>query len=120
MNKDIHILFDQITFIPHWDRTLEQNRCPIQIIEEGNTKWISLLNNIDFKYAAYKNVILFQIGECLVINDNDEWIHKLMEGKQYANFADGDIIRNPTMEEYIIIARKLKEHGIIFNKKRNH
>jgi hypothetical protein len=42
-----------------------------------------------------------------------------MEGKQYAKFADGDIIRNPTMKEYIIIARKLKKHGIIFNKK-NH
>lgn len=118
MNKDIHILFDQITFIPHWNRALEQNRCPIQIIQEGKTKWISLLDNIDFKCAAYRNVILFQIGNSLVIND--EWIHKLMEGKQYANFADGDIIRNPTMEEYIIIARKFKEHGIIFNKKRNH
>ena len=119
MNKDIHIHinYNQWEFLPRWDRTLEQNRFPIQIIEDTEQiKWITLLGNIDFNGATYRNVALYQIGNNSV---QERWFKKLMESNSYSHFADGDIIRNPTFEEYINITRTLKEHGIVINKKRN-
>lgn len=115
MNKPIHIHHNLIK--PSWNRNLEQHRFPIQIVQDKfGAKWITLTKHIDFNNATYKNINLFFIFS----KGMKIWIEQLLNGENSAQFAEGDIIRNPTLEEYNIINQRLKQYNITINKKRTH
>ena len=104
-----------------WDKSLEimKDRCPIQLVEDcyGDI-WIVLLKQIDFDIGHFKNIIRFAYfrDKKVILRD---FVPGLMTGQQKCNFMIGDIIRNPSIEEYKVIETQFKRHGFFFNKKKN-
>lgn len=100
-----------------WDKSpqLLENRFPIQLVEDADgDMFITLLSNIDFDNAEFKNIIRFSLNGYIFDFPKD-----LINGKQSCRFMVGDLIRNPSIEEYKYIQRMFKNHGYIFNKKTN-
>ena len=101
-----------------WDKSpqLLENRFPIQLVEDSDgDMWITLLSNIDFDNAEFKNIIRFKFQDGLKF----DFTKDLINATQSCRFMVGDLIRNPSIKEYKYIQKTLKEHGYIFNKKTN-
>ncbi len=101
-----------------WDKSpqLLKNRFPIQLVEDSDgDMWITLLSNIDFDNAEFKNIIRF------ILRDGYEFdfTKDLINATKPCRFMVGDLIRNPSIKEYKYIQKTLKNHGYIFNKKTN-
>lgn len=100
-----------------WDKSpqLLKNRFPIQLVEDSDgDMWITLLSNIDFDNAKFKNIIRFRFNE-----HRFDFINRLINATESCRFMEGDLIRNPSIKEYKYIERTLKNYGYIFNKKTN-
>ena len=104
-----------------WDKSPEimKDRCPIQLVEDTyGDLWIALLRETDFQEGKFKNIIKFAYfrGKKVLARD---FVKDLMTGQQKCNFMIGDIIRNPSIEEYKVIETQIKKQGYFFNKKKN-
>ena len=115
-NNDIEVHFDynSYTLIHDFDDKLN-NRCPIQIVvDKYGQKWISLLKDIDFKKGQYHNIPRFNLEKC-------DFVWRLANGSNPSRgpFADGDVIRNPTIEEFVQITNEMKKWKCFFNRKTN-
>ena len=106
---------------PEWDKSLEimKDRCPIQLVEDTyGDLWIALLRETDFQEGKFKNIIRFAYfrDKKIIVRD---FVIDLMIGQQKCKFMIGDIIRNPSIEEYKVIETQFRRHGFVFNKKKN-
>lgn len=91
---------------------------PIMIVEEKDSsviRWITLARDIDFKNRRYNNIIGFHRNDITKLTS--QWVSLLIYGNQKATVADTDIIRLPTMEEYLLITQALKCSGYQINLK---
>ena len=89
---------------------------PIMIVDEKDsriTRWIALTKDIDFKNKRYNNIIGFH-RNCIT-ELNSEWVYRLLYSNHEASFAEEDIIRHPTMEEYLLLTQILKSSGYQIN-----
>jgi len=98
----------------------EIKRCPIQIIDEPTrfkgARWIALLKDINFEAKLYLNIVHFHKGFLQGASCYDRlWINKLFKGRNSAEIAPDDIIRNPTIEELNQIKDILKQNGFKLN-----
>ena len=104
-----------------WDKSPEimKDRCPIQLVEDHDgVMWIALLREINFQEGKFKNIIGFAyFGDKKVLAR--DFVIDLMTGQQKCDFMIGDIIRNPSIEEYKVIETQIKKQGYFFNKKKN-
>jgi hypothetical protein len=104
-----------------WDKSPEilKDRCPIQVIEDTYGElWIALLRDTDFQEGKFKNIIRFAYFRDKKVLARD-FVKDLITGQQNCNFMIGDIIRNPSIEEYKVIETQIKKQGYFFNKKKN-
>ena len=118
----IHYCNDAYNLRIIWDRDKENlPRFPIQIVVDNfGTKWITLLDDIDFDRARYNNVnLLFTVWHPLTTNQKEKLVIDMIYARNGSNFSDGDIIRNPTIEECIDIMNTLREFGYRYNRKQN-
>jgi hypothetical protein len=100
-----------------WDKSpqLLKNRCPIQLVEDSDgDMWITLLSYIDFDNAEFKNIIRFRLSGVKF-----NFVDDLINAEKSCRFMEGDLIINPSIEEYKYIQETFKEQGYIFNKKTN-
>ena len=98
-----------------WDKSpqLLKNRFPIQLVEDSDgDMWITLLSNIDFDNAEFKNIIRFRLSGVKF-----NFVDDLINATKPCRFMEGDLIINPSIKEYKYIQETFKEHGYIFNKK---
>lgn len=114
-NNDIEVhLGDGGKLIHDFDDKLK-NRCPIQIVvNKYGQKWITLLKDINFLDGTYSNIPRF-------IPSRYDFIWKLATGSHSSiePFAVGDVIRNPTIEEFVQITKEMKKWKCFFNRKTN-
>lgn len=111
-------------FHPHkleWDKSLEimKDRCPIQLVEDTyGDIWIALLRETDLQEGKFKNIIRFAYfrDKKIIVRD---FVQDLMTRQEECKFMIGDIIRNPSIEEYKAIETQFRRHGFVFNKKKN-
>ena len=104
-----------------WDKSPEilKDRCPIQLVEDRDGDiWIALLRETNFQEGKFKNIIRFAYFKDKKVLARD-FAKDLMTGQQKCNFMEGDIIRNPSIEEYKVIETQIKKQGYFFNKKKN-
>lgn len=104
-----------------WDKSPEilKDRCPIQLVEDRDGGiWIVLLRETDFQEGKFKNIIRFAYFRDKKVLARD-FAKDLMTKQQKCNFMIGDIIRNPSIEEYKVIETQFRRHGFVFNKKKN-
>lgn len=121
----VHYCNDAYNLQIIWDRDKENlPRCPIQIVVDSfGTKWITLLDDIDFDGKRYYNINLFFSDDSrnpfCTKEQEAQMVMRLMNGNNHANFTDEDMIRNPTIEEYIVITNTLRKFGYRYNRKRH-
>lgn len=118
----IHYANDAFNLRIIWDRDKENlPRFPIQIVVDSfGTKWITLFDDIDFNRALYNNVNLFFSDKYpFTTSQKEKLVIDMMYAHNHANFSEGDIIRNPTIEECINIMNTLREFGYRYNRKQN-
>lgn len=120
--KPIHVSFNPTDILKTvWDKSPEimKDRCPIQLVEDiyGDI-WIALLRETDFQEGKFKNIIRFAYSRDKKVIVRD-FVIDLMTGQQKCKFMIGDIIRNPSIEEYKVIETQFRRHGFVFNKKKN-
>lgn len=104
-----------------WDKSPKtwENRFPIQLIDEHlstgqyEATWIALLSKIDFEKGIFSNIVRFKFK----YGEPYRFLGELMRGQYKCDFMPGDVIRNPSIEEYKYIQKIIKEHGYIFNKR---
>jgi hypothetical protein len=80
--------------------------------------WIALLRDTDFQEGKFKNIIRFAYFRDKKVLARD-FVKDLITGQQNCDFMIGDIIRNPSIEEYKVIETQIKKQGYFFNKKKN-
>ena len=105
-----------------WDKSPEimKDRCPIQLVEDRyGDIWIALLRETDLQEGNFKNIIKFAHFIDKKILVRRDFVQDLMTGQQKCTFMIGDIIRNPSIEEYKVIETQFRKHGFVFNKKKN-
>jgi hypothetical protein len=121
----IHYSNDAFNLQIVWDRDKEKlPRFPIQMVEDSfGSKWITLLDDIDFDGKRYYNINLFFSNDSrnpfCTKEQEAQLVLRLMNGHNHANFSEGDIIRNPTIEECIDIMNTLRGFGYRYNRKRH-
>ena len=104
-----------------WDKSPKtwENRFPIQLIDEHlstgqyEATWIALLSKTDFKIGRFENIVRYKFRD----GEPYKFLGDLMTGQYKCDFMLGDVIRNPSIEEYKYIQKIIKEHGYIFNKR---
>jgi hypothetical protein len=106
-------------------------------IGEKMSTWFTLQENIDKTHKHYKSLVSFKatgnlklpfynslshypnIQEYLDTQKKDvrRFITSLLRNDGHYNYLDSDIIRKPTMEEYLIITQTIRKGNIKLNKK---
>ena len=113
-NNDIEVHVDYWGKLIHDFDDKLKNRCPIQIVvDRYNDKWITLLKDINFLDGTYSNIPPFRINRDFV------WLLANGSYSSIAPFADGDVIRNPTIDEFVQITKEMKKWKCFFNRKTN-
>ena len=102
-------------------------QCPIKIVEElidprytrypKNVKWMVLRKNINKEKKCYYNLAELPTNKSQLMFNIANIKHLLQNIKTLTYFAPTDNIRNPTMEEYLMIAQTAKQANVIINKK---